>query len=137
MTLRSAYQDFVEHTLAGLAGTLQRLAYLGSLADEKGNYSHWGMTRTFGPLQASEALAQAHTENWLGVLRAPIPALFDELQTVDEGADSPVRGKPSQVEREKLAPRNLGGGSKRHFNSVLLTLSLLSQAKKESNQKAA
>ena len=83
MTLRSAYQDFVERTLAGLAGSWQRLTYLGSLADGKGNYSHWGMTKTFGPLQASEALAQAHTDSWLGVLRAPLPLLMGELQLAD------------------------------------------------------
>jgi len=138
MTLRSAYQDFVERTLAGLAGSWQRLTYLGSLGDGKGNYSHWGMTRTFGPLQASEALGQAHTNSWLGVLRAPLPALMGELQTIeaDEGGAS-LPGKQSQMHAEKLSPMNLGGGSKRHFNSVLLALSLLSQAAKGPNRKAA
>jgi hypothetical protein len=138
MTLRSAYQDFVERTLAGLAGSWQRLTYLGSLADGKGNYSHWGMTKTFGPLQASEALAQAHTDSWLGVLRAPLPLLMGELQTMepDQGGAS-LPGKLSPAEAGKLSPMNLGGGSKRHFNSVLLALSLLSRAAKEPNRKAA
>jgi hypothetical protein len=137
MTLRSAYQDFVDRTLAGLAGSLQKLNYLGSLADGSGHYCHWGMTRTFGPLQASDALAQAHTESWLGVLRAPIPVLFEELDSMKEEAETSLSGKQSQAEMGKLLPMNLGGGSKRHFNSVLLALSLLSRAAKEPNQKAA
>jgi hypothetical protein len=131
MTLLSAYEDFVGRTLASLPGSLARLVYLGSLRDDAGDYCHWGMSRTFGQGGASEALAQAHTEAWLEVLRTPIPALFAETQDSEMGSET-WRG-----EREKLAPPNVSGGTKRHFNSILLALSLLSQAAKEPNQRAA
>lgn len=131
MTLLSAYEDFVGRTLASLPGVLARLAYLGSLRDDSGAYCHWGMSRTFGQGSASEALAQAHTEAWLEVLRTPIPALFAETQ------DSEMGSETWQGQREKLTPPNVSGGTKRHFNSILLALSLLSEAAKEPNQRAA
>lgn len=137
MTLRSAYQDFVLHTLAALAGSLQKLNYLGSLADDNCGYSHWGMSRTFGPRQASEALAQAHTETWLDVLRTPIPSLFGEYQELEAGDGREIGRERYPADERKLSPMNPGGGSRRHFNSVLLALSLLSQAAKEPSQKAA
>ena len=131
MTLLSAYEDFVVRTLASLRGLLAKLVYLGSLRNDAGDYCHWGMSRTFGQSRTSEALAQAHTEAWLEVLRTPIPALFAETQDLEMGSET-WRGQ-----REKLTPPEASGGTKRHFNSILLALSLLSQAAKEPNQRAA
>ena len=131
MTFLSAYEDFVVRTLASLTGLLARLVYLGSLRNHAGEYCHWGMSRTFGHSRTSEALAQAHTEAWLEVLRTPIPALFAETQDLEMGSAS-WRGQ-----REKLTPPEVSGGTKRHFNSILLALSLLSQAAKEPNRRAA
>jgi hypothetical protein len=131
MTLLSAYEDFVVRTLASVPGLLAKLVYLGSLRDDSGVYRHWGMSRTFGPSSASEALAQAHTEAWLEVLRTPIPALFAQTRDLEMGSET-WRGQG-----EKLTPPDAGGGTRRHFNSILLALSLLSQAAKEPNQRAA
>lgn len=129
MTLLSAYEDFVVRTLASLRGVLARLVYLGSLRNDAGDYCHWGMSRTFGQSCTSEALAQAHAETWLEVLRTPIPALL--AQDLEMGSET-WRGQG-----EKLTPPEMSGGTRRHFNSILLALSLLSQAAKEPNQKAA
>jgi hypothetical protein len=131
MTLFSAYEDFVVRTLASLPGSLAKLVYLGSLRDDAGDYCHWGMSRTFGQSSASEALTQAHTEAWLEVLRTPIPALLAETRDLETGGET-WRGRPA-----KLTPPDVSGGTKRHFNSILLALSLLSQAAKEPNQRAA
>lgn len=131
MTLFSAYEDFVVRTLAPLPGPLARLGYLASLRSDGGDYCHWGMSRTFGQGSASEALAQAHREAWLEVLRTPIPALLAETQ------DSEVGSEAWREQPEQLAPPHASGTTKRHFNSILLALSLLSQAAKEPNQRAA
>jgi hypothetical protein len=131
MTLFSAYEDFVHRTLGSLPGPLARLGYLASLRDDAVDYCHWGMSRTFGQGNASEALAQAHREAWLEVLRTPIPALLAETQNSETGSEA-WREQP-----EQLAPPNASGATKRHFNSILLALSLLSQAAKEPNQRAA
>ena len=137
MTLFSAYQDLVLRSLAGLAGPLEKLVYLGSLRDDAGNYCHWGMSRTFGCQQASEALAQAHTEVWLEVLRTPIPALFDESRRLAADTEVATRSEIWRGQLEKLTPPNPGGGTERHFSSILLALSLLSRTAKEPNQRAA
>jgi hypothetical protein len=137
MTLLSPYQDLVFRSLADLAGPLARLIYLGSLRDDAGNYCHWGMSRSFGHQQASEALAQAHTEVWLEVLRTPISALFDESRRLAADAEVAIRNELRSGKLEKLTPANPGGGTKRHFSSILLALSRLSQATKEPNQRAA
>ena len=131
MTLLSAYEDFVVRTLAPLPGLLARLVYLGSLRSEAGDYRHWGMSRAYGDGSASEALAQAHTEVWLEVLRTPIPALFAETQDLAMGSET-WRGQC-----ERMTPPDVSGGTKRHFNSVLLALSLLSQAAQGPSQRAA
>lgn len=131
MTLLSAYEDFVLRTLAPLPGPLAKLGYLASLRGGVGDYCHWGMSRTFGQGSASEALAQAHREAWLEVLRTPIPVLLTETQDSEMGSEA-WREQP-----EQLAPPNVSGASKCHFNSILLTLYLLSQAAKEPNQRAA
>ena len=131
MTLLSAYEDFVSRTLASLPGLLARLVYLGSLRDDSGDYCHWGMARTFGQGSTSEALAQAHNEAWLEVLRTPLPALFAEAQDSELGSEA-WREQP-----EKLAPPNTSRVAKRHFNSILLALSLLSQSAQEPNRRAA
>ena len=129
MTFLSAYEDFVVRTLASLRGGLARLVYLGSLRNDSGDYCHWGMSRTFGQSRTSEALAQAHAEAWFEVLRTPIPALFAE--------DLEMGSETWRGQREKLTPPEVSGATKRHFNSVLLALSLLSRAAKEPNRKAA
>jgi hypothetical protein len=137
MTLLSAYEDFVVRTLASVRGLLARLVYLGSLRNDDGDYCHWGMSKTFGQSRASEALAQAHTEAWLEVLRTPIPALFAETQDSTLETDLGLGNETWRGQLEKLTPPDVSGGTKRHFNSILLTLSLLSQAAKEPNQRAA
>ena len=106
MTLFSAYEDFVVKTLASVPGLLAKLVYLGSLRDDAGDYCHWGMSRTFGRGGASEALSRAHTEVWLKVLRAPIPALFAEA------LDSEMGSEIWRGQREKLTPPDANGGVK-------------------------
>ncbi len=131
MTLFSAYEDFVIRTLGRLGGTVEKLLYLASVRDRAGEYCHWGLAKTFGQQQASEALARAHTEVYLDLLRTPIAALYAEAQKLDG------RAIAAQEAAKQLLPHDLGGGTRRHFNSILLVLSLLSQAEKESTPRAA
>jgi hypothetical protein len=137
MTLFSVYEDFVIRTLAGIEGAFAKLSYLASIRKKSGEYVHWGLSRTFGSQQTSEALGQAHTAVWLELLRKPIPALFAESQEAVLAADAEGQQQKSLQEMRTLIPSNLGGGSKRHFNSILLAISLLSQSANQSNQPAA
>jgi hypothetical protein len=139
MTYLSAFEDFVLRTLAPLAGPLSKLVYIGNLSSD-GRYEHWGLARTHGELAAAIAIADSHTEVWLEVLRTPIAKLAEELHTSAHNSDG-VDVVEHLRERERaLTPQNMLGGSKRHFSSILMALSLLSRAAKEakeSNQQAA
>jgi hypothetical protein len=137
MTLFSPYEDFVLRTLSAFGSSLEKLAYLRGLRNADGHYYHWGISRRFGQENASQALAQAHTELWLEVLRTPIPVLFANSQELATDSARPFEAGNGAEDAWELTPANLGGGSKRHFSSVLLAVSLLSRAAREPNQRAA
>ena len=73
MALKSALEDLLGTTLAGVAGTVGKVEYLASLRDAaSGNYSHWGLTRAHGETAAQLALAEAHRLMFLRLLRTPL-----------------------------------------------------------------
>ena len=124
MVLLSALEDFVVRTLGALSGPLSRLAYIGSLRHSNGLYEHWGLTRAYGDHAAASAISDAHTQVWLQVLRTPLRKLAAEAETSASGitADDVVRWRNQPA---ALTPSNPGGGSPRHFHSILLALSQL------------
>ncbi len=128
MTVRSALEDLAGTTLAAVSGILGKLVYLASLRGAPGApYAHWGLSRVHGEGASQEALAEAHRQLFLKILRTPLRALRDDM-TVSSGASQrqpreyieDLRGRlPS------LLPQDLGGGSARHLSSVLHALSSL------------
>jgi hypothetical protein len=126
MTLLSASEDLWYRTLGAFAGALEKLAYLASLRDEAGQYRHWGMSRTYGE-QAAAALAEAHTQVWIEVLRTPIPELLRQLGGMETTARAAVMVEVKNY-RRLSCPADLSGGAVRHFNSVLLALECLSRS---------
>ena len=128
MTLKSALEDLLGTTLAGVAGIAGKIEYVASLRDTaSGAYSHWGLTRAYGETAAQHALAEAHRLMFLRLLRTPLRALRDDV-VVSSGALQMTAGE--YVERLRnhapaLLPPDLGGGSARHFSSVLHALSIL------------
>jgi hypothetical protein len=128
MTLRSALEDLLETTLIGVAGITGKIEYVASLRDQvSGTYSHWGLTRTHGEAAAQQALAEAHRQLFLRLLRTPLCTLCDDV--VISGEALQMTGV-EYVERLRsraaaLLPPDLGGGSARHFSSVLQALSAL------------
>ncbi len=126
MTFLSAGEDFCYRTLAAVPGALPKLAYLARLRDQQGQYRHWGMNRTYGEKAAAAAMAEAHTQVWLEVLRTPIPKLFAQLSAMDPGTRRAVLAELRNCQR-LCHPVDLGGGALRHFNSVLLALEHLSR----------
>ena len=121
MTLICASDDFRFRTLSAFQSLLQKLAYVTGLRDKAGQYNHWGMVRVYGEKAGRAALAEVHSHLWLDVLRAPIPKLLDQLREMD--ADSRRELLTNLKDYRSMAhPGDLGGGSTRHFSSVLLTL---------------
>jgi hypothetical protein len=126
--LKSALEDLLGTTLAGVAGISGKVEYVASLRDTgSGAYSHWGLARAYGEAAAQQALAEAHRQMFLRLLRTPLRALCDDV-IVSSGALQMTAGE--YVERlrnrgQAMLPPDLGGGSARHFSSVLHALSLL------------
>ncbi len=139
MVFLSAYEDFVHRTLNVLPNPLAKLDYVGSLRSDQGGYQHWGLERCHGDPGAQAALAQAHTDLWLQVLRAPLCSLLgDLLDWCSQEGVAPEAGAQSLLEqRDRLVPANRGGGSLQHFYSVLSALSALSRRAQSPSQKAA
>jgi hypothetical protein len=131
MALKSALEDLLGTTLAGVSGIAGKVEYVASLRDTgSGTYSHWGLTRAYGETAAQHALADAHRLMFLKLLRTPLRTLRDDV-IVSSGALQ--MSAEEYVERlrgrgQALLPADLGGGSARHFSSVLQALSILVSA---------
>jgi hypothetical protein len=128
MTLRSALEDLSETTLARVAGVAGKIEYVASLRDaSSGRYSHWGLTRAYGEAAAQDALAEAHRQLFLRLLRTPLRTLRDDViassRELQMTAGEYVAGLRSRL--PALLPADLGGGSARHFSSALEALSIL------------
>lgn len=128
MTLKSALEDVLGTTLAGVAGIVGKIEYVASLRDTaSGSYSHWGLTRAYGEQAAQQALAEAHRLLFLRVLRSPLRALQDDVM-ISCGALQMTAGEYMERLRSRmpaLLPQDLSGGSAAHFSSVLHVLSIL------------
>ena len=131
MALKSALEDLLGTTLAEVAGTVGKIEYLASLRDvASGAYSHWGLTRAYGEVAAQHALAEAPRLLFLTRLRTPLCTLRDDVM-VSSGALKMTAGEFMERLRSQqpaLLPQDLGGGSARHFSSVLHALSSLLSA---------
>lgn len=128
--MKSPSEDFLTNTLAAIPGTLGKLRYVAGLRQDNGEYFHWGMARIHGEANASTAIADAHSDLFIEILRTPMSTLLQEVETVSdrEGAN------PTQVVRglldstDRLVPSQKRGGSVRHFSSVLAGLVCLSRS---------
>ena len=127
MTLLSVLEDFLRNTLGAMPGRLARLQYIAGLRDEKGRYSHWGLARVHGRKSAEPAIAEAHKMVVLDILKTPLQELAEETPVDSEGKITELASLSDPETLRRLQPNDLGGGSARHFNSVLHALSKLAR----------
>lgn len=131
MTLKSAFEDLLSTTLSAISGSLSKIQYLSSLRPGgKGtNYQHWGLARVYGDAAAQQALGQAHGRLFLNVLRTSLKDLHSGGALGRDILAEPAREYLEQLRagQADLLPEDLGGGSPRHFNSVLRALSSLAK----------
>ena len=121
MTLVSAYDDFRMRTLEALPGLWARLRYLAGLRTPDGAYRHWGMSRTYGPEATQKAAAAAHSDLFLQFLRTPLQQLAREFSDTTTSPEEPLDWK-------LFVPGDPGGGSEKHFNSIVSALQQLSSS---------
>ena len=128
MSLFSALEDFLKTTVSRVPGRWNKLVYVAGLQHE-GRYRHWGLERVHGEQAVQSALQELHHSLFLEVLRTPLPELFEDAeQSASEQeleADAYLRDLGTR--NRSLLPADLGGGSARHLNAVLLALSRLAQ----------
>jgi hypothetical protein len=122
MVLMSAGEDLAQRTLARFQGPWSRLRYLAGTRTES-DYAHWGLERVHGSTAAREALRSAHTAAWTEALHTPIRKLAGEESSEPE------------EDHSSYCPQELGGGSVRHFNSIVFALDAL--ARSESHRQVA
>lgn len=129
MTFLSANEDFVRRTLASVSGDWGKLQYVASLRQHNGVYRHWGMERIYGEEASSKAIADAHRDLFVALLRTPVKELWKAAQEAARRSRTTELKFVAQLHaaREELVPGQYGGGSVRHFNSVLAALSGLAR----------
>jgi hypothetical protein len=127
MTLYSPLEDFMHRTVSSVEGMWSKLEYIAELRKEDGSYEHWGLERIFGHEPAEKAIAIAHRNLVLELLRTPLPKLMEEARLSAGQRNVPVNMyvQGLYTRCDELLPERLGGGSAKHFNSVLLALSAL------------
>jgi hypothetical protein len=125
MTLKSAIEDVIGTTLGAVSGVLGKLEYLSRLRRARGNpYTHWGLGRAYGEAAAQEALAEAHRLLFLRVLQTPLKELQNDVEISSEASQMKPKEYVENLRGDSriLLPQDLGGGSARHFSSVLHAL---------------
>jgi hypothetical protein len=138
MTLKSALDDVLEVTLTAVSGIVGKLEYLSGLRETKDSYSHWGLARVYGEGAAQQALAEAHRAFFLVILRTSLRTLRDDVAVSSREEQKPAEEYVDDL-RSRLAsllPPDLGGGSARHFSSVLHALSSLASNQAETRPHA-
>jgi hypothetical protein len=139
MTLRSALEDLLATTLAAVSGVVGKLEYLSSLRAERGGaYSHWGLSRVYGERPAQQALGEAHSLLFLKVLRTSLRTLRGDVAVSSQALQMPPEQYVDNLRNHlpALLPPDLGGGSARHFSSVLHALSSLAKSRRDASPPA-
>jgi len=140
MPLLSALDDLLQRTLSAFPGLLSKLEYLSSLRHrDTGLYSHWGLSRVHGDTAAQSAMGEAHGLVVSEILQTPLRKLMDDA--VNCGA---AQGQQAEKYLEELLerssfllPQQVGGGSSRHFSSVLHALSALAHSRRHATRRDA
>jgi len=138
MTLKSALDDVLDVTLNAVSGIVGKLEYLSGLRETSHSYSHWGLARVYGEGAAQRALAEAHSAFFLATLRTSLRTLRDDVEVSSGEKQKPAEEYIKDVRRHwpTLLPTDLGGGSARHFSSVLHALSSLASNQTKSRPRA-
>lgn len=139
MTLFSVNDDFVHTTLGAVPGLLAKLRYVAELRGEDGRYAHWGLARVYGEPAAQRAIAETHLSLFLRVLRAPLRELLEDVQQMAAASGEKPAACADKLKGALplLLPPELGGGSTRHFSSVLEGLSSLAHLRRAATRPTA
>ena len=132
----SPFEDFQVRTLSALSGLWMKLLYIAELRSADGTYSHWGHSRTHGESRSQAALARAHSDVYIALLRSPVRELVEEIEN-SGGIDQKKKFGNIIAKQDGMIPKNLEGGSPRHFSSIALAVRLVCENQRDSNHSVA
>jgi hypothetical protein len=140
MSIFSVDEDFVRNTLDAIPGLWGKLRYVSSLRKgDDGRYEHWGLMRKYGENAAEKSIRGIHRELALRILRMPLRELMKETAGGAAQSEIPLREFVTRLiaEQNLLLPNDLGGGSARHFTTVVEALSCLTQPDRGANRQVS
>ncbi len=133
----STFEDLMKRTLNAFQGVWRKLDHLAELRRPDGEYEHWGLNRVHGELEARRVLAETHSSLYIQLLRTPIGELMEDLE-IDSGEENREVLAGRIVKRQaQMIPSFAPGAAPRHFNSVVLAVSLLCAAQPDASHRAA
>lgn len=133
----SPFEDFQARTLSALSGLWTKLLYMTELRSGDGRYRHWGHGRVHGESASQVALARAHSELYIALLRTPIRELVEEIKVTGGGSESRELVRKISAGNKLIIPDDLEGGSPRHFNSIALAARLVYETQQASSHSAS
>lgn len=133
----SPFEDFQARTLSALSGLWTKLLYMTEVRSADGSYRHWGHSRVHGESASQVALARAHSELYIALLRTPIRELVEEIKVTDGDSESRELVGKITTRNKQMIPDDLEGGSPRHFNSIVLAARLVYEMQQASSHSTA
>jgi len=113
-------------SVSAVPGNLARLAYLASLQQEPGDYSHWGLVREYGKEAVSAAFRRSHQLVIDTVLQTDISELLGEvLVAAKDRRESVVQFLDLLLSGRFLRPPQLPRHAEIHFRWLCESLRAL------------
>jgi hypothetical protein len=136
MTLKSAYDDLRQRTIARIPGILGKLQYLAGLRSAQGGYMHWGLERSHGTAAAQDAFKAVHKTLVKTILQTRLSALRKDLEQSSEADATNPKSYASRLigNLDQLLPSDSPREAQLHLSSVLETLSLLAVHKHDDSR---
>ena len=111
MELLESLDNFIKRTLAVVPGLWHKLAYMGGLRKDSGEYDQWGLSKRYGNEATKSALSAAHEQVFLDVLRKPVRNLLDEAEENAAEKEIPAEEYVEELwlSRKPMTPDEVGG----------------------------
>lgn len=119
-----ALHDFRTHILPAIPGLWARLSYTAELRQADA-YDHPALAATHGSQASCAAIAAAHRDLFLSLLRTNLWQLLEDLVVSAEADGEAPHSYLMRLCQTDLFPANLGAGEREHFESVLVAMQLL------------
>lgn len=132
----SPFEDLKLRTLSAFTGIWEKLLYVSELRSSQGKYHHWGHSRVHGEDRSQAALRQIHSDLYVELLRTPMSELKTMLESDEKRSVVSITRRITEAGK-KMVPEKLEGGSRRHFNSIVLAFRLINAEKQVSSQSTA